>query len=170
MKGKLNNCVFIALCPLTQSFQNKTVTLWTDTKQEDADKSASTLKKDFFYRSFVEWRCIVLWLAFICSEFALVWKYKLHSRFKHEHYHMHLFRNPPFCASTVSWCRCQNPPSCSSHLLSYPTFLFLFLLAGQPFILQLRPLGQDLWYKGRISKGSKIMKIHAIENHTLGHF
>jgi hypothetical protein len=28
---------------------------------------------------------------------------------------MHLFRNPPFCASTVSGCRClQNPPLCSN--------------------------------------------------------
>ncbi len=25
---------------------------------------------------------------------------------KHEHYLAHLFWNPPFCASTVSWCRC----------------------------------------------------------------
>ncbi len=25
---------------------------------------------------------------------------------KHEHYQMHLFRKPPFCASNDSWCRC----------------------------------------------------------------
>jgi len=42
-KIKLNNCVFTVLCPLKPSVQNEIVTLQTATKQEDADKSASTL-------------------------------------------------------------------------------------------------------------------------------
>jgi hypothetical protein len=43
MNAKLNNCVFIVLCPLsqTQSFQNEIVTLRTATKQADAAASAA---------------------------------------------------------------------------------------------------------------------------------
>ncbi len=48
MNTKFNNCVFIVLCPLKQSVQNEIVTLRTATKQEDADKSASTLKIIFY--------------------------------------------------------------------------------------------------------------------------
>ncbi len=48
MYAKLNNCVFVVLCPLKQSVQNEIATLRTVTKQEDADRSPSTLKIRFF--------------------------------------------------------------------------------------------------------------------------
>jgi hypothetical protein len=48
MNAKLNNCVFKVFCHLKQSVQNEIATLRTATKQEDADKFASTLKKLFF--------------------------------------------------------------------------------------------------------------------------
>ncbi len=50
----------------------------------------------------------VLWLVPTWNEFVLISQYSVCSNeaiVRHEHYLVHLFWNPPFCASTVSWCR-----------------------------------------------------------------
>jgi hypothetical protein len=60
---------------------------------------------------------------------------------RHEHYLAHLFWNPPFCASTVSWCRAlQNPLLCSSYKKLHPTELLCILLSyAAPSLAPLHP-------------------------------